>query len=96
MVGEEWIMWVGAVGSAISAIVGVVLYGLKWSGVNSYPYDYKWYDYILSQLTGIGFAIGFGIALAIVALVVIVVMYILAVIFVIAILFAFLAGLGSC
>lgn len=96
MVGEEWVMWIGAVGSAISAVVGVVMYGMKWSGANSYPYDFKWYDYIVSQLTGLGFAIGFGIALAVIVLVVIVVMYILAFIFVIAILLAFLAGLGSC
>lgn len=96
MVGEEWVMWIGAVGSAISAIVGVVMYGMKWSGVNSYPYDFRWYDYIVSQLTGLGFAIGFGVAFAVIALVVIVVMYILAFIFVIVILLAFLAGLGSC
>lgn len=95
LVGEEWVMWIGAVGSVISAIVGVVLYGMNWSGANSYPYDYKWYDYILSQLTGFGFAIGFGIALALVALIVIVVMYILAAIFAIAILIAILAGLCS-
>ena len=95
LVGEEWVMWIGAVGSVISAIVGVVLYGMKWSGANSYPYDYKWYDYILSQLTGFGFAIGFGIALAVVALIVIIVMYILAAIFAIAILIAIIAGLCS-
>lgn len=96
LVGEEWVMWIGAVGSVISAIVGVVLYGMNWSGANSYPYDYKWYDYILSQLTGLGFVIGFGIALALVALIAIVVMYVLAAALVIALLEAFLAGLGSC
>lgn len=95
LVGKEWVMWVGAVGSVISAIVGVVKYGLNWSGANSYPYDYKWYDYILSQLTGLGFAVGFGIALALLALIVIVVMYILVATFVIGLLTAFLAVFGS-
>ena len=89
-------MWIGTVGSVVSGIVGAVMYGQYWSGANSYPYDYKWYDYILSQLTGLGFAIGFGIALALVALIVMVVMYILAAVFVIALLIAFIAGLGSC
>ena len=96
LVGEEWVMWIGAVGSVISAIVGVVLYGMNWSGANSYPYDYKWYDYVLSQLTGLGFVIGFGIALALVVLIVIVVMYVLAAVLIIALLGEFLAGLGSC
>lgn len=96
LVGEEWVMWIGSVGSVVSGVVGAVMYGLHWSGANRYPYDYKWYDYILSQLTGLGFAIGFGIALALVALIVIVVMYILVAVFVIALLIAFFSGLGSC
>ena len=96
VVGEEWVMWLGAVGSSISAVIGVVLYGLDWSGANKYPYNYKWYDYFLSQLTGLGFAVGWGIALALLALIITVVCYILAAVFVIAIFFAFLAGLGSC
>lgn len=96
MIGEEWGMCLGAVGSSVSAIVGVVLYGLKWSGANSYPYDFKWYDYILSQLTGIGFAIGFGGGFMIAVCAVILAIYIVKAILIIAVLLAFLAGLGSC
>lgn len=95
LAGEEWVMWIGSIGSCIAAIAGVVIYGLKWSDVNSYPYGFNWYDYILSQLTGLGFAIGFGIALAVVAIVVMIVFYILATVFVIAVIIAFFAGLCS-
>lgn len=52
---------VGAVESIISAIVGVFTYGLNLSRANNYSYDY-----IPSQLTGLGFVVGFGILLALV------------------------------
>lgn len=95
LAGEECAMWCGSVGSVIAAIIGVVVYGLKWSNANNYPYDFTGYDYILSQITGIGFAIAFGIAIAIIVLVVMIFLYIVGAIIVFALLAAFLSGLTS-
>lgn len=94
--GYEWVMWVGAVGSGIAGVVGTYWYNEYWSAASlHYHYAFKWYDYILSLLTGIGFAIGFAIAFGIVALIVIIVFYILAALFAIVLIGAFLAGLCS-
>lgn len=95
MIGEDLITCIGTVITGIVAIAGVVVYGLKWSGANRSPYKYRWYDYILSQLTGIGFVVGTVVAVALIIVIVVVVMYILALIAIFALFGAFLGGLAS-
>lgn len=75
--GNEYpaVVWIGPVGSIISAIWGVILFSRK---KNNY---YRWYDFIFAQLMGLGFAVGFGIFFAVAVIAVVVGLYVLAIIF---------------
>ena len=87
--GNEYpaIELIGPVGSIISAVAGVILFNAKWASVvRRKNNQYRWYDFMLAQLTGIGFAIGFGILLAMAVIAVVVGLYVLAIIFMLIIL----------
>lgn len=88
--GNETLMSIGVVGSVIAGCIGGVLYNTKWCNGKSIG-SYKWYEYILSLLTSIGFTVGFGVAMTLALLV----LYILAYIFVGALIISVIIGVLS-
>ncbi len=94
--GSEWLIWVGVVGSAISGIVGSIVYGNYWSAAEKRPpYKFRWYDYILSILVGMGFVTGFGIAFVVLTFITVLALSVLATIVALYIMGAIIAGICS-
>lgn len=83
---NETMVLIGVTGSMVAGIIGSILYNVKWCN-GRVTGTHKWWEYILSLLTSMGFAVGFGIAmgLAILAL------YILAYLFIGILIIAFFA-----
>ena len=64
---KGWAVWLGAAFCLMAAVVGILLYGTAWSGASQNGSRYRWYDYLLAQLTGVGFAVATAIVLVILA-----------------------------
>lgn len=94
--GPEWLTWVGIVGSAVSGIIGSIVYGIYWSAAeNRPPYKFRWYDYILSTLAGMGFVVGFGSAFVVLIFVTVLAVSVLAAIVALYIMGAIIVGICS-
>ena len=89
--GEEIVTMIGTVGGCIVGFVGTIIYNSCWTP-GRFIRKYKWYEYVLSILTCLGFTFGFGIVMGLVYLVTIVIIYALAAAFVICIIVALLSG----
>lgn len=88
--GEEVITMIGVIGGCIAGFIGTIVYNSCWA--IHYGGPYKWYEYVLSILTCVGFAFGFGVVMGLVCLAAVVIFYILAAVFIIAIIAAILSG----
>ena len=88
---ESWVSTIGTVGGCIAGFVGTIVYNSCWAFGRHSRY-YKWYDYMLSTLTCLGFTFGFGVAMGLVYVVVVIVFYVLIIAAVIGIIASILDG----
>ena len=89
--GEEVLASIGVVGSMISGIVGGCIYNAKWSSGRSCGY-HKWWEYVLSILSSLGFSVGFGIAMLLVIIALCIIAFVLALIFVASVIIGIING----
>lgn len=87
---NEVLAIIGVVGSLVAGVIGTLLFNCKWSP-GRISGTYKWWDYIFSPLTAVGFVIGFGIAMGLVILA----LYILFYIFIGALIISLIVGILS-
>lgn len=91
IVGKEIVTMIGCIGGCIAGLVGTIIYNSCWTP-NRGGGPYRWYEYILSVLTALGFTFGFGIALGLICLIAIVLFYIVDIAIAVAIFVAIFSG----
>lgn len=89
--GNETLMGIGVIGSMIAGVIGSVLYNMRWCP-GRLTGTYKWWEYILSLLTALGFTVGFGIAMGLAILVLYIMVYVLIGAFIIGAIIGALSG----
>lgn len=89
--GNETVTMVGTIGGCIAGFVGTMIYNGCWAK-GLYAGGYRWYEYVLSILTCVGFTFGFGVAMGIGYAVVTVALYLLAALLVIGVIAAIFSG----
>lgn len=91
IVGKEFVTVIGTIGGCISGLAGTIIYNSCWTEGRRTK-TYRWYEYMFSALTCIGFAFGFGLVMLVVYIAAVVIFYIIAFAFLIGIIISIFSG----